>query len=117
MPDASPETALREGMTFEGLLVLPRAARIDGRIRGQVLAGETVWVGPTGIVLADLHADSVVVEGHVAGNLQARSAIALGPGAVVRGDVTAPRLKMADGALVNGLCRCGEPARLDASSS
>jgi cytoskeletal protein CcmA (bactofilin family) len=108
MPDAGPEIALREGMAFEGLLVLPRTARIDGRVRGEVIAGETLWVGPTGRVEADLHADSLVVEGHVAGRLQARSAIALGPGAVVQGDVTAPRLQVADGALLNGVCRCGE---------
>jgi len=72
--DAEPvELALGAGMAFEGLLVLPRRARIDGRLGGEVLAGGPVWVGPTGEVEADLEADSVVVEGRVHGNLRAPS--------------------------------------------
>jgi cytoskeletal protein CcmA (bactofilin family) len=107
--DAEPvEVTLGAGMAFEGLLVLPRRARIDGRIGGEVLAGGPVWVGPTGEVEADLEADSVVVEGRVHGNLRARHSIALGPAAVVRGDLVAPRLRVAEGARVDGRCACGD---------
>jgi cytoskeletal protein CcmA (bactofilin family) len=105
--DGGPQPVLLEGMSFEGLLVLPQAARIDGRVRGEVLAGAAVWVGPTGVVEADLEADAVVVEGRVDGHVRARSSIELGSGAVVRGDLVAPRLAMAEGARVDGHCWCG----------
>jgi hypothetical protein len=39
------------------------AARIDGRVAGTVMAGASVWVGATGVVEADLEADTIVVEG------------------------------------------------------
>jgi len=96
-------------MSFEGLLVLPRAARIDGHVGGEVLAGGPVWVGPGGEVDADLEADTMVVEGRVNGNLRARHAIALGPTAVVRGDLAAPLLRIAEGARIDGRCICGVP--------
>lgn len=105
--DASPEPVLLDGMSFEGLLVLPHAARIDGRVRGEVLAGGAVWVGATGVVEADLEVEAVVVEGRVDGDLRARCSIALGSAAVVRGDLVTPSLAMADGARVDGYCQCG----------
>jgi len=112
-PDAAPDTAppepvLARGAAFEGTLVLPGPARIEGRMRGTVLAGGPVWVGEMGVVEADLEADELWIDGRVEGSLRARSRIALGPRAVVCGDLEAPRLAMAEGSQVNGRCRCGE---------
>lgn len=106
-PAPPAEPVLPRGTAFEGTLVLPGPARIEGRVRGEVLAGGPVWVGESGVVEADLEADEVVVEGRVEGDLRARSRIALGPRAVVRGDLEAPRLEMAEGSRVDGRCRCG----------
>ena len=103
------DVALGPHMSFEGLLVLPKPARIDGRVAGTVMAGSSVWVGATGVVEADLEADTIVVEGNVRGDLRARSSIELGPEAVVSGDLTGPRVVVAEGACVNGRCRVGHP--------
>jgi cytoskeletal protein CcmA (bactofilin family) len=109
---AEPELdiALGEGMAFQGLLVMPKAGRIDGRVSGAVMAGASVCVGPTGIVEADLEADAIAVEGRVHGNLYARTSIELGPAAVVTGDLLGPRVKIAEGARVDGRCRVGSRA-------
>ncbi|MEM7409919.1 MAG: polymer-forming cytoskeletal protein [Myxococcota bacterium] len=109
-PEAPRDVALAEGAVFEGLVVLPRPARIDGEVRGQIVAEALVWVGPTGRVHTDVQAAEVVVEGSVEGDIAARGRLTLGPGAVVRGDVTASALEMAEGARVNGHCRCGPTA-------
>jgi len=101
------ESFLGEGTSFEGLLVLPHAARIDGHVRGEVKAQGALCIGPSGTVEADLAVASVVVEGRVRGDLRATASIALGPGARVDGDLAAPRLSIAEGARVNGRCRCG----------
>jgi len=101
------EVALAEGMRFEGLLVLPKAARIDGRVGGEVCAGAAVWVGASGVVEADLEAESVVIEGRVEGDVRAWDRVELGPAAVVIGDIAAPRLVIAEGARVEGRCHCG----------
>ena len=101
------DVALGPHMSFEGLLVLPKPARIDGRVAGTVMAGSSVWVGATGVVEADLEADTIVVEGSVRGDLRARTSIELGPEAVVSGDLTGPRIVVAEGACVNGRCRVG----------
>ena len=108
-PEAPPaaEPILLEGMSFEGLLVLPGPARIDGRVRGEVLAGGSVWVGPSGCVEADLEADAVFVEGRVEGNLRAQRSIHLGSAASVRGQLRAPNLSIEEGARIDGRVDCG----------
>jgi cytoskeletal protein CcmA (bactofilin family) len=101
------DVALGPEMSFAGLLVLPKPARIDGRVAGTVMAGASVWVGASGVVEADLEADTIVVEGTVRGNIRARSSIELGRDAVVDGDLIGPRMQVAEGACVNGRLRCG----------
>jgi cytoskeletal protein CcmA (bactofilin family) len=95
-------------MEFCGILVLPGPARIDGCVRGEVIAGGALWIGETGVVEADLEGDTVVVAGRVNGRITAVSRIELQPTAAVQGGLCAPRLVLAEGSQVNGPCRCGE---------
>lgn len=110
MPDRDGQRlppVLPEGARFEGLLVLPGPARIDGWVRGEVLAASDLWVGPTGRVEADLEVRAVVIEGLVDGNVLARDRIDLRASARLRGRVAAPRLLMAEGCIVDGQCAAG----------
>ena len=94
-------------MEFDGLLMLPGPARIDGKLRGEVISGGPVWIGRSGDVEADLEADVVVIAGRVRGDVSARSLIELEPTAEVEGDLAAPRISLAEGSRVNGRCRTG----------
>jgi cytoskeletal protein CcmA (bactofilin family) len=94
-------------MEFCGILVLPGPARIDGRVRGEVIAGGALWIGETGVVEADLEGDTVVVAGRVKGQITALSRIELRPTAAVQGGLRSPRLLLAEGSQVDGPCRCG----------
>ena len=110
-------TLLGPGSSFEGLLLLPDSARIDGRLCGQVVARGDLEVGPTGEVEADLEARSLRVEGRVRGDLRASARIALGPGARVEGRLSAPVLSIEEGARVDGPCCCGGAAPQTAAPS
>lgn len=112
-PDARPMVVIPAGAEFEGTLVLPRPARIDGRVRGKVLAASDVWVGEGGYVGADLAGDRIVVAGTVEGDVIARTSIELCATGRVRGGLTAPSLQLAEGAVVDGPCHFG---RREASS-
>jgi cytoskeletal protein CcmA (bactofilin family) len=100
---------LPEGALFEGLLVLPRPSRIDGVVRGEVLAASDVWVGPTGCVYADLEVRAIVIEGRVEGDVTAAERIELRGTARIRGNVSAPRIAMDEGCVVDGTCAAGAP--------
>lgn len=112
---AGPAPILRAGAEWRGVLVLPGPGRIDGCVRGEVVAEGPVWIGETGVVEADLSAESVVVAGRVEGDIRASTRIELLATAEVRGSLRAPSLALAEGSLVNGSCRI-EPAAGPASS-
>src|ERR1700691_5445979 len=101
------------------LSVIGRTARVRGRVTGAVdleiqgyVEGEIsvsgdVTVDSGGMVGASVHGRRLVVRGAVKGDLTADEAILLEDGARVVGDVRAPRVAIAPGALVRGFVDTG----------
>jgi cytoskeletal protein CcmA (bactofilin family) len=76
---------------------------IEGKVEGKVeLPNNQLTVGANGTVRAEVHAKAVVVIGRVAGNVHGTERVEIQATGVVDGDVTAPRLVVAEGAVVNG---------------
>jgi cytoskeletal protein CcmA (bactofilin family) len=111
-PIAAPPTpTLETGAEFEGLVVLPGPGRIDGTLRGSVIAADLVWIGESGRIAARVEAEEIVVAGRVEGEMRARRRIELRPTARVVGSIAAPRVCLSEGSFLEGSCRTGvEPA-------
>jgi cytoskeletal protein CcmA (bactofilin family) len=76
---------------------------IEGKVEGKVdLPNNQLTVGANGVVKAEVSAKSVVVIGRVAGNCKGSERIEIQATGIVEGDVAAPRLVVAEGAVVNG---------------
>lgn len=80
---------------------------VQGRIDGAIALTETLFVAPGGIVAAEVDALNVVVSGVLVGNVTARDCVTLHAGAKLVGDITAPRLIIADGAAFKGNVHMG----------
>ncbi len=82
---------------------------IEGKVEGKVdLPSNELTVGANGVVQAEVHAKAVVIIGRVAGNVVGSERIEIQATGVVEGDVSAPRLVVAEGAVVNGSIRMGK---------
>ena len=101
---------VKAGAEFHGLIYLPRPARIEGAVRGVVIAERQLWIGQAACVEARVEADEIVVAGSLEGEVRARGRIEILAGARVRGTLDSPRLRVAEGALLEGPCRTGRPA-------
>jgi cytoskeletal protein CcmA (bactofilin family) len=112
---AAPPPVVARDAEFSGLVLLPRPARIDGRVDGAVIASDLVWIGETARVRARIEAEEVVVAGEVDGPVTARRRAELLPTARVRGDLETARLTLAEGSRLEGMCRAGGES--DAASS
>jgi cytoskeletal protein CcmA (bactofilin family) len=76
---------------------------IHGRVQGTVdVKGNSVTIGETGRVKADVYAKTIIVEGEVEGNLFGGDQIILRSSGNVRGNLTAPRVALDDGAQFKG---------------
>jgi cytoskeletal protein CcmA (bactofilin family) len=81
---------------------------VQGFVDGEVAVGGDVTVDTHGMVGAGVAGRRLVVRGAVKGDLQGGESILLEDGARVVGDVRAPRVVIAPGALVRGFVDTGD---------
>jgi cytoskeletal protein CcmA (bactofilin family) len=98
-----------KSITIKGDLSGNEDLQIDGTVEGRIdLPNNELTVGPEGKVKAEVHAKTVIVVGHVTGNVTAVERAEVQASGVVDGDVRAPRLIVAEGAVLNGAVEMGE---------
>ena len=91
--------------SFSGFLRFKESLCIQGKFRGTIEASGALIVDKGAVVEADhITVTSLMVYGTVIGAVHAMDKIDLFPGAEVRGDLTAARLRIADGVLFEGQC-------------
>jgi cytoskeletal protein CcmA (bactofilin family) len=90
---------------FNGVLRFKETLCIQGKFRGTIEAAGALIVDKGAVVEADhISVSSLIVFGTVVGAVRAVDEVDMLPGAEVRGDVTAARLRIADGVLFEGHC-------------
>ncbi len=110
-PEATAETLhsfIGEGAAFEGTLRLRGTFRIDTEFKGTI-ESETLIVGSSAGVEANIHAREVVISGAVVGNVVASRQLTLRAGARLTGDVETPCLEVEKGAYLNGRTKMVRP--------
>jgi cytoskeletal protein CcmA (bactofilin family) len=89
---------------------------LEGKVEGKVdLPNNQLTVGANGSVKAEIEAKAVVVVGKVTGNIRGTDRIEIQATGIVEGDVSAPRLIVAEGAVLNGAIKMTDKAGTTAS--
>jgi cytoskeletal protein CcmA (bactofilin family) len=84
---------------------------IEGKVEGKVdLPNNQLTVGANGTVQAEISAKSVVIVGRVSGNVHGAERIEIQGTGIIEGDVSAPRLVVAEGAVLNGAIKMTKKA-------
>ena len=91
-----------QGSSFEGKLSFKDTVRIDGHFSGQITSENTLVVGESGVIEADIHSQVVIVSGTIHGNVVAARKVVLHKTAELLGDVETPSLVVEEGAVLNG---------------
>ncbi len=109
VPRGNPVDARRENATIgpsisiKGDLTGEEDLLIQGRVEGKVdLKQNNVTIGKNGRVKADIFGKLVTVEGEVEGNLFGQDQIIVRGTGDVRGNISAPRVSIEDGAKFKG---------------
>jgi cytoskeletal protein CcmA (bactofilin family) len=88
---------------------------IDGSIEGKIFVHDhRLTIGPNGQIHAEVHANSVQIDGAVVGNITAGDRVEISSSGSVLGDIMAPRVALAEGARFKGSIDMG---RRDAPST
>lgn len=91
-----------QGSSFEGKLSFKDTVRIDGHFAGEISSENTLVVGETGEIEANIRSKTVIVSGSIHGDILAARKVVLHKTARVVGDIESPSLVVEDGATLNG---------------
>ena len=92
-----------KSVVFKGELVSSEDMSIDGRVEGTVdVRDHTLTIGPDAEIHANINAKTITIHGAVTGSIKASVKVDLRETGKVDGDITAPRVAMAEGADLHG---------------
>ena len=100
-------TSLGKGSHIAGKLSFEGTVRIDGHVEGEIAAQESVVIGETAVVNAQVTADSVIITGKVTGDITARRRVEIRAPGKLYGNITTPSLVIHDGVVFEGRCSMG----------
>ena len=104
--DISDVVILGKTTSFTGILKFETTLRIQGSFRGTIEASGDLIVDKDAVVEADhITVSSLTVYGSISGAVQAVDKVDMMSGARVHGDVSAAKLRIADGVLFDGKCK------------
>lgn len=108
MPAAGEVNAyLGKGSRVTGKLSFEGTVRVDGQVEGEVTAQDTLIVGESAIVNAQISGSSVIIKGKVTGDITARERVEIRAPGKLFGNVTTPSLIIQEGVIFEGHCSMG----------
>jgi cytoskeletal protein CcmA (bactofilin family) len=101
------------GTVVEGKIMTDGSVRVDGRLVGHIVSKANVTVGAGGVVEGTIRGANISLAGNCSGTIAATEKIVLETKSVMRGDITATRLVVDEGAIFDGKCSMSgaEPPR------
>jgi len=92
-----------QSIQIKGELTGNEDLTIDGTVEGNIqLKDNSLTIGPNGNIKADINAKKVTIVGEVQGNVTAEETVEIRESGKLRGNITTPRLIIADGAFFKG---------------
>ncbi|MDF1536425.1 MAG: polymer-forming cytoskeletal protein [bacterium] len=95
---------LGEGTDFKGVLTFEGTVRIDGKLEGEVYTKDTLIVGESAVVNAEINVNTIVISGVVRGNINATGKIEVHRPGKLFGNVKTPSIFIEEGVIFEGNC-------------
>ena len=102
--DGLMNTIIGKDTVITGTLDIKGALRVDGTVKGKILCSDCVTVGATGLVEAEIEADSAIIAGRMVGNVVTTEKIELQTKCEMEGDLRTKSLVIEQGAVFCGAC-------------
>lgn len=101
-------TFIGRDSVINGEVEVEGGLRVDGRIKGDVKASDTVIVGAEGVIEANIDTKVAIVGGNVSGIITALEKLELQSKSVVVGEIITKNLVVEQGAVFHGKCNMKE---------
>ena len=95
---------------FKGELEFDKTAKIIGRFDGEISGKGELQVTQSAALKANVRSSVATVDGSVEGDITAKDSVKLNANGKVKGNITATKMQMAEGASFFGMCQVGPNA-------
>lgn len=102
---------IAQGCKFDGKVDVRGTLRIEGEFKGTIATPESLVIGKTGVVHANVTVKNAIIGGQLFGNIKAENKIELQSGSHVEGDIKTKRLVIDEGVFFEGNCSMGSGER------
>jgi len=102
--DTQIKAYMGEDTVFNGSLSFDGTVRIDGKFEGQVHTDDTLIIGETGHLVAEISAGTIICMGRVEGALVATKKVEIHANSRVVGNIKSPALYIELGGVLDGSC-------------
>ena len=102
--DTQIKAYMGEDTVFNGLLNFEGTVRIDGKFEGKVMTEDTLIIGETGHLMAEITAGTVICMGRVEGTIVASKKVEIHATSKVLGNIKSPAIDIELGGILDGNC-------------
>ncbi|MBN1825258.1 MAG: polymer-forming cytoskeletal protein [Candidatus Eisenbacteria bacterium] len=95
---------IAEGCTFNGTVNVSGNIRVDGRFDGKLIVSDTLVIGKTGKVRAEVETKVATIAGNLNGEIHAREGVKLQAGSHFEGNIYTKNLVIEEGVFFDGGC-------------
>lgn len=104
-PNQAATSVIDQGCEFEGRLAFVGTLVLNGKFQGELHSPDTLIVGESGELQADVRVGITIVSGQVSGHIAARERVELRGTARIFGDIETPVLVLEEGVVFDGQCK------------
>lgn len=79
--------------------------RIDGKLKGKILSGNSLIIGEHGEIDGEINVNSIAINGKVKGTIEAKARVDIYSKGRVTGTIVSPKLIIEEGAFFQGSCK------------
>ena len=95
-------TVIGSSIVIDGEISGEEDLVIQGTVKGRIVLKENVYIEESGVVEADIETGNIEISGQITGNIIASDKVEITAGGRAVGDIKAPRILIADGAIFKG---------------
>lgn len=97
-------TMIGKGSSFEGTMKVQSTLRVDGKIKGNISASDSLVVGKEGDINGEVAVRNAIIGGKLKGKLTASGKVVLEANSVFLGELKTTKLVIHEGAIFEGNC-------------
>ena len=102
--DTQIKAYMGEDAVFNGTLNFDGIVRIDGKFEGKVVTEDTLIIGETGHLMAEISAGTVICMGRVEGTIVASKKVEIHSTSKILGNIKSPAIDIELGGILDGNC-------------